>query len=238
MSLETRVGTANIKVTLSNDDAEVALWKVIREEHPDLLVLTEWGRGRNHILNEVSRRSHLRWDRPDLGGGPVLYDGSRYSPLRTNARILARQAWVGRLTGRKATLPDSVATEVILYDDLLCREVAVIGFHLTAEVQYGAGYRTDRAHRARVKRHRHERKRLARIVRRHRKADRLAYAAGDGNFDGMTLPPLTSCWTGRKGGTLGNRAVDIVFAEQPAIRVDLTRTGSDHDAVVATYKES
>ena len=37
------------------------------------------------------------------------------------------------------------------------------------------------------------------------------------DFDGLELPPLTSCWTGRKSvGTLGARTVDIVFADRPA----------------------
>ena len=67
-----------------------------------------------------------------------------------------------------------------------------------------------------------------------RKGNRV-YACGDTNFDGLRLPPLVSCWRLRPGGTLGNRAVDIIYAPEPADSVRTYPTRSDHKAVLATY---
>ena len=105
--------------------------------------------------------------------------------------------------------------------DNVLGEVAHLNGHYTAEVQKDGAYRTDLAHRLRVRRHKRERRRTRRRERHHQRRGRFVVVTVDGNFDGLQLPPLTSCWDGRKAvGTLGGRTVDIVFADRPARRVE------------------
>ena len=200
-----------------------------------ILALQEWAAGRQSILADLRKRG-LSSCRPDGGGGPIVH-AARYSSLHCRAVTLARRELVGHLIGRKNRLPASVANLTVLHDDETGDDLAVINFHLTAEVQSGGRYRRDLAHRPRVWRHKRERRRLSRLVRAQQRKGRIVYALGDTNFDGFTLPPLRSCWRGRKGGTLGNRAVDCVFAATEADVVKTVITGSDHRAVVVTYKE-
>jgi hypothetical protein len=147
---------------------------------------------------------------------------------------LAGREFVGHLTGRKSRLPASIATEVVLEDS---RGVTVVlDFHLTAEVQMGDGYRKDLKHRLRVMRHKREKRRLGRRARWQQKHARTVYPSGDSNYHGMQLGGFVSCWKDRRGGTLGNRAVDIVFADTRPLSVRTLETASDHDTVVATYR--
>lgn len=227
-----RLASANIFKGMSLEEARAAVDTVLIRR-PDILALQEWGSHRDGILRKLPGYGFCR---PAEGGGPVVY-GTRFSPVRCRAVVLARREFVGHLIGRKSQLPASVANLTILCDDKDGGEVAVVNFHLTAEVQYGGTYRRDLGHALRVRRHRRERRRLSRLVRRQQHKGRTVYALGDGNFDGMTLPPLRSCWRGRKGGTLGGRAVDVVFAETESDAVKTIDTGSDHRAVVVTYKE-
>jgi len=227
----TRVCTANIRVTLPRKVAERALDKVLTEARPHIIGVQEWGPGRNPAMHRLAHKHGMEWARVP-GAGPIMWD-DRYRLVKAEPRRLARAGFMGRLAGRRLTLPDSIAALVIL--EHKGRETVVINVHLTAEVQYGPGYRRTSAHRARVRRHKREVRSLRNIARRQRRKGREVYVVGDFNFDGLRIPGLTSCWLGRNGGTLGNRAVDIVFAAYPAARVRTIRTPSDHDAVVATY---
>lgn len=236
-----RPATCNVYVGLSNADAEAALLAVINEG-AELIAVQEWGPDRRPILLRLAKTTDMRWCRGPLGGGPVLWDFSRYGLLRCRSVLLARREFVGHLPGRKSRLPASWATEVLLVDELHGGEVAIWDFHLTAEVQFGEGYRKDWKHRLRVARHKREVRRLRRRIRRvagsrrRPRPGRRGYAMGDGNFDGLQLPPLISCWKDRPGGTLGHRAVDAVFGPQRAAVVRPIRTKSDHKAVLAVYE--
>lgn len=227
----TTIATANIFAGLPRKVAELALDKVLTETRPHIVGVQEWGTARNPAMRRLAHKHGMEWTRVP-GAGPVMWD-KRLNLVRAEPRRLARAGFMGRLAGRSPTLPDSIAALVILEHN--GREAAVLNVHLTAEVQYGADYRRDPAHRARVRRHRREVRSIANIARRQRRKGRDVYVVGDFNYAGLVIPGLTSCWLGRDGGTLGNRAVDIVFATSPAVRVRTIATASDHDAVAATY---
>lgn len=229
--MTTRVATANVKVTLDRDHAAGAFADMLALD-PDFGGLQEWGTGRDVILKGARLYDYAR---NPAGGGPVFWRRDRYALVRCRAVVLAHREYVGRLLGRKSTLPASLATLAILCDDETGGEVAVVNFHLTAEVQSGGRYRRDKAHRARVRRHKREVRRLARIGRRQQRKGRTVYLLGDTNFDGLRIRGFVSCWEDRDGGTLGLRAVDVVYASRPAKAVRTVTTGSDHRAVIADY---
>lgn len=230
------LATANIfaHMTLSEAAAGVDTVLVTSGTTDVILALQEWAAGRQSILHDLAKRG-LGSCRPAGGGGPIVH-AARYSSLHCRAVTLARAEVMGHLIGRKNRLPASVANLTVLHDDETGDDLAVINFHLTAEVQSAGRYRRDVAHRLRVQRHKRERRRLSALVRAQQRKGRVVYALGDSNFDGFALPPLRSCWRGRKGGTLDGRAVDIVFAETEADTVKTVVTGSDHRAVVCVYR--
>lgn len=225
----TVVATANIPVrSMSPDEVRAAL-RTVLAEHPHYVGLQEVGPGADRLLSEARRYGRAR----AKGGPPILFDLDRTGLLHVRPRRLAGREYVGHLPGRKNRLPASIATEAVLEDDVL-GEGRVICAHLTAEVQSGGRYRRDAAHRLRVMRHKRERRRLRRLARRSGRRGWVVVVL-DSNFDGFTLPPLKSCWDGRKGGTLGSRAVDVILTPWSARRVHTIATGSDHRAVVAVY---
>lgn len=235
--MSVRVLSMNERDTIDFDTARADLLRVLDEARPTLGGLQEWGRSRDSIL-DASGYSHARGPK---GGGPVLWDETRYR-LHSEPRSvrLARPEFVGHLPGRRSRLGASWATEVIL-DDLPGdtpdgSQTVVLNYHFTAEVQVGTGYRRDLAHRLRVMRHKRERRRLGRRARWHKRRGRRVYAVGDSNFAGMRLGGFVSCWDGHDGGTLGPRAVDIVFAAtRPVGKPHTHKTHSDHRAVAVTY---
>lgn len=231
-----RIGTQNERFTLSDAVALDDLRHVLTEGAPEILGLTEWGPNRNHLLNKLG--GHWKWTRPKGDGSPVVYNSSRYTLLSCRPKTLVGRGFVGRLPGRKSTLPPSVATVALFEDEVLDETVAVVVIHLTAEVQVGKGYRKTRSHARRVARHLAERARLKVLVVRLRARKRRVYVVGDTNYNGMSLAPLTSCWKGRRGGTLGHRAVDIIYSQSEARSVQTIPTRSDHRAVVATYRRN
>lgn len=231
--MTTRVATANVFKGLDHKQAAHALVEVLAFM-PDLGGLQEWPTGRDSILKSAAAYDFAR---NDAGGGPVFWRRDRYALVRgPRAVVLARRSFVGHLTGRKSTLPTNYATLAILCDDETGGEVAVINFHLTAEVQYGGGYREDKAHRARVRRHKREKRKLGRVARRQKRKGRKVYALGDGNYDGLRIRGLVSCWVGQPHtGTLGKRCVDAVFSTHKSRLVTTVATGSDHRAVISDY---
>lgn len=250
--VEDRVVSVNAYVVLSDAQAEHLLERVLRELAPGLAGIQEWDgptpdlhtAGRvsvdvDDLLRKATARSHRRFVRPAGGGGPQVYDASRYDLQDCYAEVLVAAGYVGRLPGRKSTLPASIASVGLYVDELLDENVALVNVHLTAEVQKGKGYRTDPAHWARVLRHRRERRALRRLVARLRRKGYRVYVTGDTNYDGMPLPPLVSCWTeharAEAAGTLGTRTPDYVYGPEAAGRVRVLPTKSDHHAVLATY---
>lgn len=228
-----RVGTANIRDTLPADKAERSLRKVLAAK-PTMLTLPEWTSRRRPILEAIRREGDYRWARPEGGGAPLVYD-ARFTLRSARTVKISPLAFVGRLPGRKSTLPPSLASVYVLEDED-GDEYACIGFHFTAEVQKGKGYRRTLSHARRVARHKLERYRVGRIASRQRKKGRRPFPAGDTNFEGMEIDGLKSCWDGRRSpGTLGNRTVDVVYGDRRATDVDVIETDSDHDAVIAEY---
>lgn len=250
MTATTRIGTCNIKVTLSDADAEQVLHRFLNQGHPDLVGILEWDgpkpdkaalntRRTDDRLRRATEHTPHKFARPRDGGSPQVYNAARYHLLEMTAATLVGAGFVGHLPGRKSTLQPSVASVGIYKDVLYGGQQVVIAAHLTAEVQKGRGYRTDLAHRARVRRHKRERAALGRLVRKYERTGRPVSVVGDTNYDGMVLPPLVSCWVGHKraeqAGTLGGRSVDYVFAADRACSVQVIPTKSDHDGVVAVY---
>lgn len=230
--MKLKAATANIRVGMSHRAAQVGLERVL-DHRPDIVALQEWPRSRNSILKGLKT---YRWVRSPKGGGPVLY-GDRFGLLSARSRTLARRSFMGRLRGRKSSLPASIAGEFRFSDDADGCELVVVNFHLTAEVQYGGKYRTDRAHAARVRRHKREVRSLERIIARNRKAGRRIVLLGDTNYDGLRIKGVTSCWHGHhSSGTLGGRTVDHIYARPFSDRVTTIATGSDHRGVVALYR--
>lgn len=230
------IGTANIKDTLGDADVETSL-RLWLDEGVELGGLQEFGKQRDHILAKMAKTRHLAFGRGEQGGGPLVYNPTRYGLLRPiKTKTLVGGGIVGRLPGRRSKLGPSFATLGVFHDEILGERVTLISAHLTAEVQQGKGYRTDKAHRARVRRHKAEVRALRRLERRRRLLGNRVLVVMDSNFDGLELPPLTSCWDNRRGATLGSRAVDLVFAPQAAESVKTVATKSDHRAVVAVYR--
>lgn len=231
----TRVGTANLPARKMTDDELSDGISAVLAKRPRYLALQEVGPDRNSVLRKVAEHYGYRLVR-GKGGPPILYDPLDAEVLRVRTPTLSRASFVGHLPGRKSTLPASKATEVHFEDDVL-GDVVVIDAHLDAEVQAGGGYRTDSAHRPRVRRHKRQCRRLRRRARRHVARGRKVFICLDGNFDRLELPPLVSCWVGQIArGTLGKRAVDIVFADVSSDAVETVVTGSDHRAVVSVYR--
>ena len=225
--------TANIRETLPHKVAELALDKVLTAANPHIIGVQEWGTSRNPAMKRLAHKHGMQWTRVS-GAGPIMW-ADHLRLVKARPVTLARASRMGWLPGRRTHLPASVAALAILTNEY-GHETSVLNVHLTAEVQYGTGYRTDRAHRPRVRRHKREVKAIARIARNQRRKGREVYVVGDTNFDGLRIPGLISCWQGRLDvGTLGSRAVDVVFATSPANRVRTIATPSDHDAVAATY---
>ena len=236
MIVEDRIASVNVYVGLNHDDAETAL-RTVLAHNPGLVALQEWGSNRRPILELIAKVTRYRWTRPKEGGGPVLWDSDRYGLVRTRAVRLARREWVGNLPGRKDVLPESWMTEAIFEDEFGGPQVVVLNWHLTAEVQYGKGYRRDARHRLRVARHKREVRRIRRRQRAHVRKGRVVFSCGDSNFDGVRLPPLHSCWENHPGqGTLGHRAVDVIAGPTPAKSVKVVRTKSDHRHPLADFR--
>lgn len=227
-----RVLTCNEKDTLPLDVARADLLHVLDIARPTIAALEEWGNARNGILDACG----LSWARGPKGGGPVLWDEQCHTKRAVKSVRLAFPEVVGHLPGRRDRLGSNYGTEVIL-DSADGGQTVAIGFHLTAEIEdvRGGGYKKDLAHRLRVMRHKREKRRLGRRARMHRRRGRKVFVLGDTNFSHMPLGGFVNCWEGRGGGSLQGRPVDIVYADRAPQRLQIVKTRSDHDAVVAIY---
>ena len=235
----------NIRFTVSATVFEQVLRRDLAE-HPDILFLQEAGTDRDDIIEAVTKELGYAWARTH-GGEPILWNAARFRLRYCKPVRLARAELVGHLPGRKDRLPTNIATEVGL-DDLQAKNpdgqvVVALDYHLTAEVQFGAGYRKDRAHFLRVRRHKREKRRMGRRGRMHERRGHRVFLGGDGNFAGLQVGGFVNCWEGRSGGTLGGRAVDIVFADRKPLTLRTLDTAHphpgpneiDHDGLVVTY---
>ena len=234
----TRVATVNLFYGLPPAAFRIGLTEVLRDK-PDVVVIQEAGTARDAVIQQVATLYGYEWARAP-GGGPVMWVRNLYTLRSCTAVRLAGREFVGHLPGRKSRLPASIATAIVLADEVAGGDRAVLDFHLTAEIQdmQTGGYKRDLAHRLRVMRHKRERRRLGRRGRMQQRRGRTVYPAGDGNFHGMTLRGFRNSWTNQSFGTLGPRQVDIVFAATKPFQLWTVETPSDHDALVVTYKET
>ncbi len=230
------IGTCNVKDTLPDNAAEAAARSWLREG-VELGGLQEWGRHRDHILDKL-QNGHYRHGRGIKGGGPIVWNRTRYEPVRAiKTKTLVGGGFMGKLPGRRSRLGPSYATLGVFHDDVLGERVSLINVHLTAEVQERGEYRTEKSHRRRVARHKAEVRAIRRLILARRLRGDRVYVVGDFNYDGLEIPPLVSCWRNRSGATLGpTRAVDIVFAPERADAVNTFYNKSDHRSVVARYR--
>ena len=231
----TVVATANILCSLPPALARDALHVVLSAE-PDLVGLQEWGPRRRRLLAETS--GYL-WAAPLVGGCPVGVRADRYDLLACRARVLAGPGLCDLGVRRVPLLPARVATLAVLHDRETGRTVSLLSFHLTPGVQRRGGYRADRPRLA--ARHRREVAALRRLVDEQLALGHVVHAVGDSNFDGLSLPPLTSAWLGREDGpgTLGSaRKIDDVHGPGAATSVVLLETPSDHKAVLVTRPDA
>lgn len=233
------IGTANLQYTLTGAGFEKGLREVLLD-HPQILCLQEAGPNRDRIITKVANELGYEWARAQ-GGAPVMWKKARYRLRSWRPIRLARAEFVGHIPGRKDRLPASICTEVILVDLLTGDIVVVENFHLTAEVQDmkgGGGYKKDPLHLLRVARHLREKHRLGKRMRVQKRRGRVVFGIGDGNYAGMRISRFVNCWDKRTKaprGTLGGRAVDIVFADMAPITLWTIPTPSDHDALVVAY---
>lgn len=234
--IQDRVGTLNERETVPNKTAEADLHAWLADSAPELAGLNEWSPDRDQILQRLP--STMKWTRPE-GHGPVaLWNATRYELIRCWGHTLVKAGYVGRLPGRKSNLPASIATCATFQDEVRDEKVGLIVCHLTAEVQNKYGdYHPDASHKARVRRHKKERRALKRLVKRLQRRGCTVFVVGDTNYQDMPLRPLISCWRGKRHeGTLGGRCVDYVYGEDDADHVRTWKGHSDHKAVVAVYK--
>lgn len=167
----------------------------------------------------------------------MLYKLARFGFLQAEAELLSKAEFVGHLPGRRPRLGANYTTRVLLYDYRTGGKVSARSYHLTADAQKGGGgYKKDPRYLLRVLRHRRERRRLGHLARRDLQGGRLPILGGDSNFHMMRLRGLVNCWRDSTEGTLGWRAVDIVFAPfKPKTGPYTFKTRSDHRAVCVVY---
>lgn len=222
--MTTRVLTANIQKDVSEERAGASLEKAL--EGADLAALQEFKADRNELLKDMPGWVFKRGRR---GGPPVGVRRAWGALLKARRIVLAGRRRVIPVPGRKSKLPDNVATLGVVRQHGQRRKTALFSIHLPSHVEHWPGPRREM--------HEQAVKRLRRAIRWQLIRGRRVFVAGDTNWDEMELPPLVSCWRGRKAvGTLGGRTVDMVYAELAAASVRTLNVGSDHRAVIATYK--
>jgi hypothetical protein len=223
--MTTRVLTANIQKDVSEETAGHALDRAL--VGADLAALQEFKHDRDALLEDMPGWVFKR----GRGGGPPVGVRRSWGKLLKARRIvLAGSRRVIPVPGRKSVLPDTLATLAVTRMSGEWRKTSLISIHLPAHVEHWPGPRRTM--------HTEAVKRLTRVIRRQRLLGRRVFVAGDTNWDEFELPPLVSCWHGRKPvGTLGGRTVDIVYADLAASEVRTLNVGSDHRAVIATYTE-
>ncbi len=249
----TVVASANILYQLAGPVAATALDQVLAEG-PDLVALQEWYLPRLWILR---RRGWVRLD-PGFGlpalpvpgaGGPglryhwvaTLADGNvvgaradRYDLLDPCTFLNIAPARSERADRFLRTEPPRFIAAAVFRERSSGGTVALLSYHLSAGVQAGGVYRTDRPGMA--ARHRQEVEHLEQVVSRLQSQGHVVLAAGDSNLDGLRLDGLTSAWEGREGepGThgKGRRKIDDVFGPGRATEVRRIETASDHRAIL------
>ncbi len=248
------VATANVLCSLPEAGAREALGRVLDVE-PDLVGLQEWSLARVRLLRETGRAGLVPsmgvrlaavgpakttdyvWSTPVLGGCAVGARADRFDLLGCHSRVVSGVRRADRPGSWLGVEPARVVTVATYHDVLGDETISLVNYHLTPGIQARGCYREDRP--LLVAKHRAEVRRLQRYVDEELALGRVVYALGDSNFDGLRLAGLTSSWQGREQepGTLGpRRKVDDVHGPARPDAVARLSTGSDHQAVVATWE--
>lgn len=242
------VASANILYKLGREDARTALVRVL-DAGPDLVAVQEWYVSRVCLLRGLGdvrlapglrlpgpRRPRYHWVSAVGGGNVVGARADRYDLVSAGARWLSLPGRSDRPDRRFGVEPPREATVGVFADRVTGATTALVSYHLVPGVDAGGGYRADRPRL--VHRHRGEVRRLEELVAELQRAGHVVHAAGDANYDRLTLAGLTSAWAGRSElpGTIGSRGrtIDDVHGPGPATDVRLVTTPSDHRAVLAT----
>lgn len=226
-----RLATHNVKVDLPDPRAAAAV-RVVLQRNPDVLGLVEWGRSRRSVLAKfgtvvVFPRLRTLWlAYPDagyvfcypIGGQPVGVDASRQEVLAVKRR---------RLSGKRPGVRPTFGTELHFRSRSDGKMRAVLNVHPVAHHDRPAN---AEAHAEAVKS-------IREWVEEWHGYDR--YVLGDMNARAVDLPPLKSCWDGRRDQPTGPHggAIDHIYGPDGFASVEVIDTPSDHHAVIADTKE-
>lgn len=232
----TTVALANILKALPASKAVDLLDRML-DTDPDLLGLLEWTgdsrrdrdqrhralRRRGAIVRKpwahrFRRRRGVVWVRK--GRGPILGVHSRFGIPRTAQMLTLVEG------DEDHDVRDTKGLEVII-DRPLC-QAAVLVTHLMAHHDRPANRRAWEQGKAACRE----------WAREQQAAGREAWVLVDANKHLMELPPLVSCWDGRREIPTfrGRRTIDIIYGPRRARSVRTVPFGvRDHDGVVAEY---
>lgn len=222
-----RLASHNILVSLPDPRAAAAVRRVL-QTGPDIIGLQEWGRSRRSVLKRFGtvvmfpRLRRLWFDYPDagyvfcypLGGQPVGVNASEYEVL-----VVRRK----RLSGRRPGVRPTFGTEVQFRKRGGGPTQAVLNVHPVAH--------HDRPQNAAA--HLEAVESIRAWVEDWHGFDK--YVMGDMNSRHVALPPLVSCWDGRKALPTGPHggAIDHIYGPRGFSAVEVVDTPSDHHAVIA-----
>lgn len=222
----TRLASHNVKVDLPDPDAARAV-RLVLQRSPDILGLQEWGRDRRSVLRKFGtvvmfpRLRRLFANYPDagyvfvypLGGQPVGFDASRFEVLHVR-RV--------KLSAKRPGVRPTYGTRV-KFRKRGGKTQAVLNVHPVAH--------HDRPQNALA--HLEAVESIREWVESWHGFDR--YVMGDMNSRHVALPPLVSCWDGRRDLPTGPHggAIDHIYGPRGFESVEVIDTPSDHHAVVA-----
>lgn len=232
--LRTRLTTANVLSSLDRSDAAECLG-VVLEGKPDIVALQEWRLTRAGVLRR--QRQTMSWITSVPGDCVIGLCSARFKVIATRQVALGGLGLADHRSRALNLLPPRWVSVVEAMDGATNQRVGVVSFHLVPGTQRSGGYREDRPRNA--QRHQQEVRRLRAVTTGLVERCDTVWAAGDSNFHGLALAPLTSAWSGRPGaeGTLGSyRRIDDVFSTEPAIDLRLLRSHSDHAFVQVDYE--
>jgi hypothetical protein len=226
------VATANVLKTLGQDDAARSL-NAVMIHRPQMVGLQEWDKSRRPLLALRGRVFRLPRLRKRLGRKAPTSGYVFGYPLGGAPPVGVDAEWGELLAVRTITLAKGRGVRATKACEALIRERAtgalhvVLNLHLLAHHDrpaYAAAWRQGRAAAIEWAESWHGFNR---------------WVMGDTNKHLMALPPLVSCWHGNKvDPTFGPRTIDNIYADRHATHVHAIETPSDHNAVVADYKET
>lgn len=227
-----RLGTHNVLVSLSDDDASSCVETMLKRR-PFILGLQEVGRSRRKVLERHARRvrflvgrrrrarAHPRegyvYAYPPRGGQPLVVDAARGQLVKVRRVKLSRRrrgvratygtaGWIRRRGGRM---------------------VRVLNVHPVAHRDRPANAAAAAESKRRIE---------AWVA----SCEGDVYVMGDMNEKLMRLAGMPSCWVGDEdppGTGPGGHTIDHVYGADEAEWAEVVHTKSDHNGVIAGYPE-